>query len=189
MSSVTASLARARRIAVHAQALDGSAKDVLDVVRRLGFLQMDPISTVAPPQHLVLFSRLGAFDVVELERLMWKERKLFEWDAFIWPIEDLALVRARMRRRRATANAWVRDFLQANARFRRYVLRDLERNGPMLSRDLDADLLPKREPHRWWGTRDVRLMLEVLQAHGDIAVAGRSGNQRLWDLADRVYPH
>jgi uncharacterized protein YcaQ len=188
MSSIVVSLPQARRMAVHAQALDGSAKSVLDVVHRLGFLQMDPISTVAPPQQLVLFSRLGGFDVTELDRLIWEERKLFEWDAFIWPIEDLPLVRARMRRRRATGNAWVRDFLAANVRFRRYVLRELERNGPMLSSDLKADLLPEEDPHRWWGMRQVRLMLELLQARGEIAVAGRAGKQRLWDLADRVYP-
>lgn len=187
--SSTASLSSARRVAVRAQLLDGSGKDALDVVRRLGFLQMDPISTVAPPQHLVLFNRLDGFDVAQLDRLIWNERRLFEWNAFIWPVEDLPLVRARMRRRRATANAWVRDFLGENARFRRYVLRELDRNGPLLSRDLKADLLPKSDPHRWWGTRQVRLMLEILQTHGDIAVAGRSGRQRLWDLADRVYPH
>jgi uncharacterized protein YcaQ len=188
MRSIQPSLARACRIAVRAQVLDGSAKDVLDVVRGLGFLQIDPISTIAPAQHLVLYSRLGWFDVAELERLIWEKRKLFEWNAFIWPIEDLPLVRARMRRQRTTANAWVRDFLQANARFRRYVLRELERGGPMPSRALSADLLPKCDPHRWWGTRQVRLMLELLQARGQIAVAGRVGNERLWDLADRVYP-
>jgi uncharacterized protein YcaQ len=189
MGSADASLERARRVAVRAQLLDGSGTGVLDVVRRLGFLQLDPIATVAPPQHLVLYSRLGKFDVTEVDRLVWEERKLFEWNAFIWPIEDLALVRARMRRQRTHgANAWVREFLAANARFRRYVLRELERNGPMLSRDLKAELLPEYEPHRWWGTRQVRLMLEILQGRGEIAVAGRAGKQRLWDLADRVYP-
>ncbi|HST16625.1 MAG TPA: crosslink repair DNA glycosylase YcaQ family protein [Gaiellaceae bacterium] len=187
-AKVDGSLERMRRIAVRAQGLDGSAEDVLGVVRRLGFLQMDPIATVATPQQLVLYSRLGRFDVGELDRLIWEERRLFEWNAFIWPVEDLPLVRARMRHRRATANAWVRDFLQANARFRRYVLRELDRNGPMLSRDLKADLLPAYEPHRWWGTRQVRLMLELLQLHGEIAVTGRVGKQRLWDLAARVYP-
>jgi hypothetical protein len=149
---------------------------------------MDPIATVGPPQHLVPFSRIGAFDVSELDRLIWEERKLFEWHAFIWPIEDLPLVRARMRRRRATANAWVDDFLQANTKFRRYLLRELDRNGPMLSRDLDADLVPREGAHRWWGMRQVRPMLELLEGRGEIAVAGRSGRQRLWDLAERVYP-
>jgi uncharacterized protein YcaQ len=69
-------------------------------VRQLGFLQIDPISTVATPQQLVLWSRLGTYDPAELDRLLWKERKLVEWNAFIWPIEDLPLLRARMRRRR-----------------------------------------------------------------------------------------
>ena len=66
-------------------------RGVLDTVRRLGFLQIDPISTVAPPQYLVLWSRLGPYDRNELDRLFWEERTLVEWDAFIWPVEDLPL--------------------------------------------------------------------------------------------------
>jgi uncharacterized protein YcaQ len=185
-------LEKARRVAVRAQLLDGSATSVLETVRQLGFLQMDPIATVATPQQLVLFSRLGPFDATELDRLLWEERKLFEYDAFIYPIEDLPLVRARMaQRRRANSLArdrWVRDFLETNARFRRHVLRELERNGPLLSRDLQHDLMPEGESHRWWGNRHVRLMLDILAARGEIAVAGRAGNQRLWDLGARVFP-
>jgi uncharacterized protein YcaQ len=181
-----------RRIAVRAQLLDGSAMSVLDTVRRLGFLQMDPIATVATPQQLVLFSRLGPFDPAELDRLLWDERKLFEYDAFIYPVEDLPLVRARMaQRKRANTLArdlWIRDFLKTNARFRRHVLRELERNGPLLSRALQHDLMPEGEDHRWWGNRQVRLMLDILAVRGDIAVAGRVGKQRLWDLGSRVFP-
>src|SRR6266567_7677177 len=89
--STALTLAQARRIAVRAQLLDGSARTVLDTVRQLGFLQIDPISTVAPPQELVLWSRLGPHDPTELDRLVWEERKLVEWHAHIWPIEDLPL--------------------------------------------------------------------------------------------------
>ena len=183
----------ARRIAVRAQLLDGSATTVLDTVRQLGFLQIDPISTVAPPQQLVLWSRLGPYDVAELDRLLWVEKELFEWNAYIWPIESLPLVQARMRRRRRSRRyaheRWSADFLVTNARFKRYVLRELERNGPMPSRELEHESVPRPdERHRWWGSREVTLMLEILHAYGVVAVAGRQGKQRLWDLAERWYP-
>jgi uncharacterized protein YcaQ len=183
----------ARRIAVRAQLLDGSAKGVLDTVRRLGFLQLDPISTVAPPQYLVLWSRLGQFDTDELDRLLWDERTLFEWNAYVWPVEDLPIVRARMRRNaRSTHYTWERRnraFLEENASFKRFLLRELERNGPMLSREIEHHSPPRfAESHRWWGSRQVALMLMILQLHGVVAVAGRKGGQRLWDLAARWYP-
>src|SRR5690242_13686713 len=147
---------QARRIAVRAQLLDGSARSVLDTVRRLGHLQMDPISTVATPQQLVLFSRLGAFDPAALDRLLWKQRKLFEYDAFIYPIEDLPLQRARMARRRRThgtakRDEWVREFMRKNASLRRRVLRELERDGPLLARDLNYVAPAGAERHAWWG--------------------------------------
>src|SRR5919201_6121993 len=182
---------QARRIAVRAQLLDGSARGVLDTVRRLGFLQLDPIATVAPPQHLVLWSRLGAFDTAELDRLLWEERKLVEFDAFVYPIESLPLIQARIRQnRRAThykRDRWRQEFLQQNAAFRRYVLRELERRGPLLSRELE-DRSAERIDHRWYGSRYVGLMLQILHMHGEIAVVGRRGGQRVWDLAERWYP-
>jgi hypothetical protein len=175
---------------VRAQLLDGSATNVLDTVRRLGFLQIDPISTVAPPQQLVLWSRLGPFDAAELDRLLWKERKLFESGAFIRPIEDYPLILARMRRKRGSQMYERRgaEFLATNARFKRHVLRELERNGPLLSRQIEADLMVSRDPHEWWGSRKVTLMLELLEGRGLVAVVGRQGKQRLWDLAERWYP-
>ena len=172
----------ARRIAVRAQLLDGSAKSVLDTVRRLRYLQLDPISTVAPPQHLVLFSRLGrAYDRAELDRLLWDERKLIEWRAFLWPAEDLPYLRARMRRRSPRGLEYIKE----NASFRRYVLRELERRGPLLSREIETHSSMKLDRHDWWGTRKVGLMLEVLAARGEVAVVGRRGKQRVWDLAER----
>jgi len=181
----------ARRIAVRAQLLDGSATDVLDTVRRLGFLQLDPISTVAPAQQLVLWSRLGPYDTKELDRLLWEEKKLFEWDAFIRPIEDLPLVRALMRRRRTGKYAWERrgtEFLRTNAGYRRYVLRELERRGPLLSRELDDDSIRTWKSHGWHGSRNTGVMLDLLHARGVVAIVGRRDGQRLWDLAERWYP-
>jgi len=188
----TVSAEEARRIAVRAQLLDGSANGVLDTVRRLGFLQIDPIAAVAPAQHLVLWSRLGPFDTAELDRLLWTDRKLFEWSAFIWPLESLPLIRALQRRSRRppklARERWIRDFLARNKAFRRYVLRELDRRGPLLARELEDRSVDGDRRHRWYGSRYVGNMLEILHARGELAVAGRRGNQRLWDLAERWYP-
>ena len=178
----------ARRIAVRAQGLDGSAQGVLETVRRLGFLQLDPISSVAPPQHLVLWSRLGNFDTQELDRLLWEERKLVEWDAFVYPIEDLPILKAFMRRRDRPLDRRIIGWLKEHAAFRRYVLRELRERGPLLSREIEDAPTHKREEHRWWGQRKMGLMLECLSARGEVAVVGRQGKQRVWDLADRWYP-
>jgi uncharacterized protein YcaQ len=186
------SVEEARRIAVRAQLLDGSATSVLDTVRRLGRLQIDPIATVAPPQHLVLWSRLGVgYDPAELDTLLWEEKLLFEWAAHIRPVESLPFVRARMRRRRTGRYAHERrasEFLTTNAKYRRHVLRELERDGPLLSRELADHSTRTWKSHGWWGNRNVALMLEILERRGVVAVVGRRGGQRLWDLAERWYP-
>jgi uncharacterized protein YcaQ len=190
VKSTEVSLAEARRIAVRSQLLDGSGGGVLETVRQLGFLQLDPISTVAPPQHLVLWSRLGSFDPAALDRLLWEERKLVEWRAFLWPIEDLPLLQARMRSNRIGKAGGPRgnDYLKANASFRRYVLRELDARGPLLSREIEDHSSMNRDPHNWWGVRKMGLMLEVLAGRGEVAVVGRRGKQRVWDLAERWYP-
>jgi uncharacterized protein YcaQ len=191
VKSIPVNVEEARRIAVRAQLLDGSAGDVLETVRRLGFLQLDPVATVAQPQHLVLWSRLGdAYDRADLDRLLWEERKLFEWAAFIWHVDDLPLVRARMRRRRGKYS-WERrgvEWLKANPGFRRYVLRELERRGPLLARELEDRSVAGWDSGGWTGERMVTEMLAILHGRGDVAIVGRRGGQRLWDLAQRWYP-
>jgi uncharacterized protein YcaQ len=188
----TVTLEQARRIAVRAQLLDGSARGVLDTVRRLGFLQIDTVAPVAVPQHLVLWSRLGSFDTRVLDRLLWDERKLVEHGAFIRPIEDLPLILARARRPRGRLK-WERrgdEWVQTNERAHRYILRELERRGPLLSRELeDRTVTPwATDGSVWWGNRNVTIMLEILHGRGEIAVAGRRAGQRLWTLAEHWYP-
>ena len=185
------SLAQARRIAVRGQLLDGSATTILDTVQRIGFLQIDPIASVATPQHLVLWSRLGPFDTGELDRLLWEDKKLFEYGAFIRPIEDYPLILARVRRKRTGTYASERrgtEFLQKNAPFRRHVLRELERRGPLLSRELVDTSVRTWNSGGWYGNRNVTVMLELLESRGAVAIVGRRGGHRLWDLAERWFP-
>ncbi|MDX6476904.1 MAG: uncharacterized protein QOH95_2415, partial [Gaiellaceae bacterium] len=80
------------------------------------------------------------------------------------------------------------DYLKENASFRRYVLRELDRRGPLLSREIEDHSSMRRDDHRWWGSRKMGLMLQVLNARGEVAVVGRRSGQRVWDLAERWYP-
>jgi uncharacterized protein len=160
-------------------------------VRRLAFLQMDPIATVAVPQELVLWSRLGPYDRGELDRLLWTEKKLIEWKAFIYPVEDLPLLRALMRRPWGPSKGaqWAKEFMREQSSLRNYILRELERRGPLPSRELEHKSARREERTTWWGTRaHLTWMLELLASRGRIAVAGRDRGQRLWDLAERWWP-
>jgi uncharacterized protein YcaQ len=184
---------RARQLAVSAQVLVAERpSSLLDAVRRLGFLQMDPTAVVARTEHLVLWSRLGAsFRPEHLAAAVYRKRVLFEWAAFIYPKADYPLYIHRMSAWPASAGAWgtrVREWLHANDAFRRYVLSELESRGPLRSRDLEDRSVASWPSSGWTHGRNVSQMLDFLGARGEIAVAGRVGSERLWDMAKRVLP-
>jgi uncharacterized protein YcaQ len=188
------SLAGARRVAVTAQMLSSPRpRSILDVVEGLGSIQMDPTRAVARTEHLVLWSRLGPrFRVQELERLLWQDRSLFEYRAFIVPVSQLAVHRATMRRYPSTdvtRHAYVRRYLRENRGFRRYVLDRLRDEGPLPTRALDDRSAVGWRTGGWNDEgRNTGMMLEVLWAKGEVMIAGRDGPARLWDLAERRLP-
>src|SRR5205085_1077171 len=99
-----------------------------------------------------------------------------------------ARMRAARRERKLETQRRTAAFLAANASFRRYVLRELEQRGPLLSLELEDRSPTARRDHRWSGNRSVGVLLEIMHRRGEVAVAGRRQGQRLWDLAQRWYP-
>jgi uncharacterized protein YcaQ len=180
--------AEARRLALRAQLLDSPRPtDLLSVIERLTLLQIDPTAAIAPSADLVAWSRLGSsYKPEHLKQAVEEDRTLFERDALVRPVSDLGLQLA------AAANfpsypksrAWLKD----NDSFRRDILELLRRSGPLASRDIPDTCAVPWASTGWTNNRNVTQMLEFLMMRGEIAIAGRVGRERLWDLPERVYP-
>jgi uncharacterized protein len=179
---------QARRIAVRAQLLDARRPaDLLTVVRQLTLLQIDPTAAIAPSADLVAWSRLGStYRPEDLRNALEQERTLFEHNALVRPMSDLGLHLAPSLTSRSheRTHAWIRD----NDRFRRDILELLGSSGPLSSRDIPDTCVVPWASTGWTNNRNVTQMLELLMMRGEIAIAGRVGRERLWDLAERVYP-
>ena len=173
---------------MRAQLLDASRpKDLVSVVRHLTLLQIDPTAAVAPSADLVAWSRLGStYEPAQLRRAVEVERTLFEFDALIRPMSDLGvyLAGAEDSPEYERTRAWLRD----NDRFRRDVIDALAGKGPLTSREIpDTSAVPWKSSG-WTHNRNVTQMLELLLTRGEVAIAGRVGRERLWDVPERVYP-
>jgi uncharacterized protein YcaQ len=190
----------ARRIAVRGQLLDGAARprNLLALVERLTFLQLDPTAIVAPNADLIARSRLGdRYKPAHFDRALGRDHTIFEHRAreperapnlaVARPMTSLGLFLGDMlalRRAPGRVNEW----LKANARFQRRVLDQLRTSGPLSSRDIPDTSDFSWASSGWNDDRNVTQMLEFLASRGYVAVAGRRGKQRIWDVAERVYP-
>lgn len=199
-SLLTLTATQARRFALTAQRLAGprptpDAAGLLETARALGCVQLDPISAVDRSHRLVWFSRVGAYDRGEVDRLVYQGKHLFEYWAHCASYvltEDYPIHARYMRTWRTEGKGSyerARHWVKQNDRLRKHLLRELKRHGPLPSRLLDEiGERPKGAKGGWGSERDVASMLFYLQMLGDIAVVDRLGGQKRFDLAERVHP-
>lgn len=188
------SVVQARRIAVRGQLLDADRPDdPLDVVRRLTMLKLDPTNAIAPSADLVLWSRIGpSYSPAWLTSAL-ADRTLVELDLMVRPAEDISLYRAEMAAWPSALDhkPWhdeLAEWVRANEDCRTDILSRLGAEGPLPSRELpDTCRVPWRSSG-WTNHKNVAKLLDFMSARGEIAVAGRERGERLWDLAERVYP-
>ena len=164
---------------------------MLETVKHIGYLQLDPTNVVARNHLLILWSRLGRYDRADLDRLMWKDRALYETVSLILPVEDRPLHEVRVRAERrgegpygGRVNAW----LKKNDRLRRDILARLRREGP-----LPITAFEDRASHGWRSTgwtadRNVSQMLSFLLRQGHLSTGGRAGGKRVWTLRENWLP-
>lgn len=187
---------QARRIAVQAQWLGKERPPtLLELVRRLTFLQVDLTQAVAPSADLVAWSRLGpAYRPADLEEALGNQA-LVEFQALIRPAEDMALYRADMaswEERGGMLGGWReanRAWVEANRGCRLDIISLLRTDGPLAARDIPDTCEVSWRSTGWTNNRNVLRLLEFMEVRGEVAVVGRQqGKDRLWDLAERAYP-
>jgi uncharacterized protein YcaQ len=188
-----------RRLAVTRQRLAGPRPSpdetgLLEMVRDIGCVQIDPISAVARTNYLVPWSRLGVHDPAIQDELLFKHHSLFEYWAHAASIvltEDYPIHSHMMHRYRTGDRPWavrMRQWMDTNHELLDHVMSTIRERGPILSKDIEDKAHDGWQSTGWTGGRNVSRMLDFLWTQGIILVAGRKGGQKTWDLAERVLP-
>lgn len=197
----TISARTARRLAITKQHLAGKRHDatvdgIYETVREIGCLQLDPLSTVSRSHTLVVFSRVGPYNTADIDKLIYQDRKLFEYWAHAASIvltQDYPIHNLRMRTYAKTDDPWhirIAQWINENKVLRDNIMREIKRNGPVSSRVLgESGFAPKSwVSSGWTSDRNVSRMLDFLWMQGKIMVAQRQGLNKFWDLSERVLP-
>jgi hypothetical protein len=159
------------------------AAEIAGEINRLQAVQLDSIATVDRAHRITLASRIGAYDESEISRLL-REGKLFEYwshEACLLPIEDYVLFKRRMELLR-DRHWWGREHTDELRAVGRDVLARIEEEGALPVRAFEGRSDPM------WGWKPAKRALENLFSAGEVAIAGRQGFQRLYDLPERVIP-
>ena len=183
---VSAEAARRFLVARHALAparsLAGGPDGVLEVFRRLGSIQFDPIAVAGRTHDLVLHARVADYDPSWCD-LLYERREIFEAYnkglSFV-PAGQFPWFRARLSR------TWAQT-LDQHAEVAGRVLERIRVEGPLSVHDFELTQGPMTD---WFGmpTNTVRAVLEAYALTGVLGLARRDGNRRHYDLLERLLP-
>jgi uncharacterized protein YcaQ len=189
------SLDTARTLAVVKQGLHrrppvADRQALLEVIRRIGLLQLDTIHVVARSHYLVMLSRVGLYDRADLDALLYPDRRLFEqWAhaACLIPAEDYEhFAPIILARRKRPLQPWLQRRLGEDAQeILDAVLAEVRERGPLASRDFEDT---RDQRGTWWDWKPAKTALEILFEQGYLMVDRRENFQRYYDLAERVLP-
>ncbi len=183
----TVGIAALRRVALDAQGYASRSRsarprEVEATIRALSCVQLDSISTVERSHRIALGSRVGAYPRDTVTQLLAQGRIFEYWahEACLLPIEDWPLFRAAMR---DGGRKWYGQVEQTHPHLAEEILAVIREQGPLPSRHFEGST-----EGGMWNWKPAKAMLERLWNHGHLAVAGRQGFQRLYDLTERVIP-
>jgi hypothetical protein len=189
-------VATARRLFLHRQGLADApggpvtGAELLSLIERLGFVQVDSIVTVERAHHMILSARRTGYRPAKLKALLERDRSLFEhWthDAAVIPTAFFPHWTHRFERARARLPERWRKWHGPGALDEADTVLDAVRaRGAVLARDVGE--APPRKGAGWWDWHPSKTALEFHWHTGSLAVARREGFQKVFDLTERVIP-
>jgi uncharacterized protein len=183
---VTAEAARRFLVARHglapARSLAGGPDAVLEVFRRLGSVQFDPLAVAGRNHDLVLHARVADYEPAWCD-LLYERREIFEAynkGLSLVPASEFPWFRANLSRNAPR-------LLAENAEVAERVLERIRAEGPLSALDFERR---RGATTDWFGmpTNVVRAVLEAYILTGVLGLARREGNRRYYDLLERLLP-
>ncbi len=159
--------------------------NLLPIIRQMGYLQIDTIQAVRRSQNLVLWSRLGDYEVDWLDELH-AEGRLFEYYAHALcylPMEDYPIFRGFILNGGRATKYW-QKWANQHPELIAWVLEEVREKGPVCSLDFEGETLSTG----WGSVKHEKLALEHLFVNGDLMVSHRKNFRRFYDLRERVLP-
>ena len=157
---------------------------VARTIEQLGYVQIDTISVIARAHHHTLFNRIKGYQPEQLDAAL-AQRSLFEYwahAAAYLPMRDYRFALVRMQQQRDKKRG--AEHAQAR-RLMRKVLKRIEAEGPLRSRDFES---ASTTSTGWWDWKPTKRALEALFMQGDLMISSREGFQKSYDLRERVLP-
>jgi uncharacterized protein len=185
---ITLSLPEARRLAIAAQGFGPRPASVTvghlrKLAARVHAFQIDSVNVLVRAHYVPAFARLGGYPLDALDTLAYRQRELFEYwghAACLLPMSLYPLVRYRMHTERT------QEYMRSErGAVTASVYAEVAQRGPLAAANLSN---PGKRSGNWWGWGTGKAMLEYLYDAGLLAIAGRRGFERLYDLTERVIP-
>jgi len=159
---------------------------VLEVFRKLGSIQFDPVAVAGRNHDLMLHARVARYEPAWCD-VLYERREIFEATnkalSFV-PASEFPWFRLNWGRKGPRFHA---QALADNAAVAERVLERIRANGPLSSADFERESSPTKN---WFGLPEnaVRAVLEAYTVAGVIGLARREGNVRYYDLLERLLP-
>jgi uncharacterized protein YcaQ len=185
----------ARRMALHAQLLDGKTRikkgkdGIAQAIKHLGYIQIDTISVIERAHHHTLWTRVPGYETKMLHEIQAIDRSIFEYwghAASYLPMSDYRFYIPMMRSFYEPTGAWWRGWGDKYGNYLEPVLKRIREEGPLAARDFENPGGRGKGP--WWDWKPAKAALEMLFWRGELMISERRGFQRIYDLTERVLP-